>query len=217
LYHEMQQPSVEPPKSVGCSLQSSRPLCCTILWRVWQVLRMMIFERLNHFFGALLTFVERIGGLLPAPAIVLLVWINRYRARRSGGNYNLEPQGRAGAFEPLLQKYLRLAELIISLATGSIVLLIGSSFLHGRDGRLPPYYAPPLLVLATSVLTAVFLWWPSFWVTKMCSVETRTHPKPMHLTRPWDSARWCSPQPDRATARLSRNRTDGAWAGLGSR
>jgi hypothetical protein len=134
---------------------------------------MMIFERLNHLFAAVLTFIERIGGLLPAPVIVLLIWINRYRARKPRGNYNLEPQGKAGAFEPLLQKYLHLAEFIISLATGSIVLLIGSSFLHGKDGRLPLFYAPPLLVLATSVLTAIF-----FMVALILGYEDVQHGNP---------------------------------------
>jgi hypothetical protein len=134
---------------------------------------MMIFESLNRPFAVLLTLVERAGGLLPAPAIVLLIWINRHRARRSSGSYSLEPQGRAGAFEPLLQKYLHLAEFIISLATGSIVLLIGSSFLHGKDGRLPPFYAAPLLVLATSVLTAIF-----FMVALILGYEDVQHGNP---------------------------------------
>jgi hypothetical protein len=52
----------------------------------------------------------------------------------------------------LLQKYLHLAEFMIGLATGSIVLLIGSSIFHGKDGHLPSFYASPLLILAASVL-----------------------------------------------------------------
>jgi hypothetical protein len=41
---------------------------------------------------------------------------------------------------------------LIGLATGSIVLLVGSSVLHGKDGRLPSFYLPPLLLLAGSAL-----------------------------------------------------------------
>jgi hypothetical protein len=49
-----------------------------------------------------------------------------------------------------------LAEYGIGLATGSIVLLIGSAIFHGKDGRLPPFYASPLLVLAASVVSGFF-------------------------------------------------------------
>lgn len=75
--------------------------------------------------------------------------------RRKIPAYNLDPYGKSGAFEPLLQKYLRLAEFTISLATGSIVLLIGSSLFHGTDGHLPWFYASPLLILAASALLGV--------------------------------------------------------------
>jgi hypothetical protein len=54
-----------------------------------------------------------------------------------------------------LQKYLRLAEFTIGLATGSIVLIVGASFLHGKDGHLPWFYANPFLTLAGSVLTGI--------------------------------------------------------------
>jgi hypothetical protein len=77
----------------------------------------------------------------------------------------------------LLQKYLRLAEFTIGLATGSIVLLIGSSVLHGKDGRLPPFYAAPLFVLATSVLTGI-----SFMVSLVLGYEDVQHGNP-HTAR----------------------------------
>ena len=73
--------------------------------------------------------------------------------------YNLDPRGVEGAFEPLLTKYLRAAEFVIGLATGSIVLLVGSSALHGRGG-LPWFYASPLLLLAFCVLYGIlFMVW----------------------------------------------------------
>jgi len=80
------------------------------------------------------------------------LWTGIYSRRKKIPAYNLDPKGKEGAFEPLLQKYLRLAEFMIGLATGSIVLLVGSSVLHGKDGRLPSFYRPPLLLLAGSVL-----------------------------------------------------------------
>lgn len=74
--------------------------------------------------------------------------------------YNLDPQGKAGAFEPFLVKYIRLSEFMIGLATGSIVLLIGSSALHGQNGHLPWHYASPLLLLGWCVLYGLlFMTW----------------------------------------------------------
>lgn len=112
-------------------------------------------------------------GLIIPPIVVLAIWLNRYRTRKKTPVYNLEPQGRAGAFEPLLQKYLHLAEFIIGMATGSIVLLIGSSVLHGKDGRLPSFYASPLLVLAASVLTGIL-----FMVSLILNYEEVQHGNP---------------------------------------
>lgn len=87
--------------------------------------------------------------------------------------YDFEPQGKPGAFEPLLQKYLHLAEFTIGLATGSIVLIVGASFLHGKEGRLPWFYANPLLVLAGSVLTGI-----AFMVALILNYEEVQHGNP---------------------------------------
>ena len=57
---------------------------------------------------------------------------------------------------PILGRYLRAAEFIIGLATGSIVLLVGSSALHGNGEHLPWFYASPLLLLGLCVLYGVF-------------------------------------------------------------
>ena len=55
---------------------------------------------------------------------------------RGPGPYDLDPKGVQGAFEPLLAKYLRFGEFVVGLASGSIVLLIGSAALR-HDGSLP--------------------------------------------------------------------------------
>jgi len=93
-------------------------------------------------------------GVLMVCTLPGAVWAFCY-SNKEHSAYNLDPKGKPGAFEPLLQKYLRLAEFTIGLATGSIVLLAGSSVLHGKDGRLPWFYASPLLVLAGSVLSGI--------------------------------------------------------------
>jgi hypothetical protein len=75
-------------------------------------------------------------------------------------SYDLDPMGVAGAFEPILGRYVRLAEFVVGLATGSIVLLVGSSAFHSQAGHLPWFYASPLLLLGYSVVYAIsFMVW----------------------------------------------------------
>lgn len=87
------------------------------------------------------------AGLLVGPLLVAAVWCASYFTKEHE-SYNIDPQGRPGAFEPLITKYIRASEFIIGLATGSIVLLVGSSALHAQGGHLPWFYASPLLMLA---------------------------------------------------------------------
>lgn len=74
--------------------------------------------------------------------------------------YHLDPKGVPNTFEPLLAKYIRLAEFVIGLASASIVLLVGSSALHGQSGHLPWTYASPLLLLCWCILFGIgFMAW----------------------------------------------------------
>jgi hypothetical protein len=99
------------------------------------------------------------GGLIVG--FVALVAIGLFSYLRLGkGPFNMDPQGKPGALEPILAKYIRLGEFVIGLATGSIVLLVGSSALHGQSGRLPWFYASPLLLLALCVVYGIaFIAW----------------------------------------------------------
>jgi uncharacterized membrane protein YccC len=54
-----------------------------------------------------------------------------------------------------MNRYIRLAEFMIGAASGSIVLVVGSSTLHGNGGRLAWFYASPLLLLAASVVYGI--------------------------------------------------------------
>jgi hypothetical protein len=95
-----------------------------------------------------------LGLLIPAGIMTLCYASKKYP------EYNLDPRGERGTFEPFLAKYIRLAEYVIGLATGSIVLLVGSSAFHGRGGHLPWFYASPLLLLALCVVYGVgFMVW----------------------------------------------------------
>jgi hypothetical protein len=62
-----------------------------------------------------------IGVLIPG------FWTVVAYGTRAEGPFHLDPQGEKGSFDPFLQKYIRLAELVIGLASASIVLLVGAS------------------------------------------------------------------------------------------
>ena len=75
----------------------------------------------------------------------------------------MDPEQKSGAFEPFISRYIRAAEFIVGLATGSIVLLVGSSALHGQAGHLPWFYASPLFLLALCVAYGIaFMVWLSY-------------------------------------------------------
>jgi hypothetical protein len=70
-------------------------------------------------------------------------------------SFDFEPPGEKGAFEKLLANYLDIAKVVIGLASGSIVLLVGSASFRST-GHLPASFASPLSLLALSILYAVF-------------------------------------------------------------
>jgi hypothetical protein len=111
-----------------------------------------------------------VSAFILVVALPLAIWVGLYSLRKKIQSYNLDPMGMEGTFEPLLQKYLHLTEFMIGLATGSIVLLVGSSVLHGKDGHLPKFYRPPLLLLAASVLFGLV-----FMATLILSYEEWQH------------------------------------------
>ena len=98
-------------------------------------------------------------GVILGPLVLTAIGTQRYLTKESE-DYNLDPKGKPGTFEPFLVKYIRAAEFIIGLATGSIVLLVGSSTLHSQGGRLPWFYASPLVLLGWCVIYGVaFIVW----------------------------------------------------------
>jgi hypothetical protein len=102
-----------------------------------------------------------ISGLLIGCAVSLVVgMIIRFTVTRGPGPYDLDPKGVPNSFEPFLAKYLGLGEFIVGLATGTIVLLLGSSALHNNGVSLPSFYASPLLLLGCCVLYGLtFMVW----------------------------------------------------------
>jgi hypothetical protein len=94
------------------------------------------------------------SGSVTSIAVGIAMWCFR-RATKKYATYNLGPGGDPRAYEPLLNRYLRLAEFVIGAATGSIVLIVGSSALHGQGGRLPWFFASPLILIAASVIYGI--------------------------------------------------------------
>jgi hypothetical protein len=84
------------------------------------------------------------SGVVSSLAVGAGVWMF-CRGTKKFEKYDLGPGGDPKAYEPILARYIRLAEFIIGLATGSIVLIVGSSALHGQEGHLPWFYASPLI------------------------------------------------------------------------
>jgi hypothetical protein len=108
-------------------------------------------------------------GFIAGPLIFAAVLCGRYFSRGKGP-FNLDPQGVPGAFEPLLAKYIKAAEFIIGISTGSIVLLVGSAAIRieggtisGHGGHLPWFFSSPLMLLGWSVMLGVaFIVWEIF-------------------------------------------------------
>ena len=86
------------------------------------------------------------SGSITSVAILGAMW-GFCRATKKHTAYNLGPGGDPRAYEPIMNRYIRLAEFMIGAATGSIVLIIGSSAFHGQGGRLPWFYASPLILI----------------------------------------------------------------------
>ena len=104
--------------------------------------------------NAVLRFLSIAGvrGFLTAFGIFIAIYTWECFAIKSG-SYTHDRSG-PGTFEVSLARYTHLTEFIVGLAVGSIVLLAGSSIYH-TNGKLPPLYGSPLVLLAMSVALLV--------------------------------------------------------------
>jgi len=87
-------------------------------------------------------------------AFFAAVWLYAYLQLRkeNAESFTFTPSG--GSFLPILEKYLWLSQFMIGLASGSILLLAGSSIFKS-SAKLPWEYASPLVMLALSVIYGV--------------------------------------------------------------
>lgn len=93
------------------------------------------------------------GGVIVGVGLFSSAWLTCYKLANYD-SFTFEPRGE-GSFESRLANYTKAAETLIGLASGSVVLLAGSSILKG-GARLPWFFASPLLLLGLSVVFAVF-------------------------------------------------------------
>jgi hypothetical protein len=93
------------------------------------------------------------SGIAVGVATLAIVALIVY-SKTKGIAFHFDPQGEKGAFEKLLPVYLHLAEFVLGLAAGSVVLLVGSSAFR-PSGRLPWGFTSPLYLLALSIIYGV--------------------------------------------------------------
>lgn len=98
------------------------------------------------------------------------------RLTKKHKTYNLGPGGNPREYEPIMNRYIRLAEFMIGAASGSIVLVVGSSALHGNGGRLAWFYASPLLLIAASVVYGI-----GFMACQILTFEDVLHGNPCEI------------------------------------
>jgi hypothetical protein len=116
------------------------------------------------------------SGSLTSLAIVGAMWISR-RSGKKHATYNLGPGGDPHAYEPIMNRYIRLSEFMIGAASGSIVLVVGSSALHGNGGKLAWFYASPLVLIAASVVYGI-----GFMACQIVTYEEVLHGNPHTAT-----------------------------------
>jgi hypothetical protein len=96
-------------------------------------------------------------GIIIAIFLFLIVWFVVWlRNKNDIGPYNFDALNATGAFEKFLQVYIDIFKFVLGLASGSIVLLIGSSSFR-QSGNLPSSFTSPLFLLTASILYGILL------------------------------------------------------------
>jgi len=121
-------------------------------------------------FNAMCTMFQFPGlyGILVGAGVLCITWSVAWLGLK-GTTFNFDAHGEKGAFQPLLSNYLDLAKFVIGLASGSIVLLVGSAS-FSKAGRLSSSFASPLFLLALSIIYGVL-----FMVFMLLNYEAHQH------------------------------------------
>src|SRR5260370_13737160 len=89
------------------------------------------------------------SGIVLGYVSFLVVWLIGY-LRTDSGPFSIDAQGVKSDFEKLLPFYQRCGEILVGMASGSIVLLISAAAF--RQGHLSWQFASPLFLLALTVI-----------------------------------------------------------------
>jgi len=90
-------------------------------------------------------------GIVTGVSVFLSLWLIGWLFLK-GDTFDMDAKGKEGAFESRLSNYLDIAKFVLGLASGSVVLLVGSTTFHDGRIRLPTSYASPLFLLVISII-----------------------------------------------------------------
>ena len=94
-------------------------------------------------------------GIVVGAAVLVIMWLLAcFGTKGKGSSFEFDARGESGAFEKLLATYLDILKFVLGLASGSIVLLVGSSALR-KSEHLPSSFASPLFLLTVSILYGI--------------------------------------------------------------
>lgn len=94
-----------------------------------------------------------ICGIVVGVAVFGIMWLFFWLVRNED-SFDFDAQGQSGEFEKRLAIYFDIFKLVLGLAAGSIVLLVGSSALRQSE-HLPTPFASPLFLLTLSILYGI--------------------------------------------------------------
>jgi hypothetical protein len=87
------------------------------------------------------------SGIVVSLLIPVIAWVMFRLEAGNSSPFVFDPKGKEGTFETILEVYIRAAEVIVGLAAGSIVLLVGALAWHGTS-PIPWKFAAPLFVFS---------------------------------------------------------------------
>src|SRR6267142_485897 len=90
------------------------------------------------------------SGLAVGLAALVILWLFTYLKMGTGHSFQFDAEGQQGEFEKRLTTYIDIFKFMLGLASGSIVLLVGSSALR-KSELLPTSFASPLFLLVLSI------------------------------------------------------------------
>jgi len=98
------------------------------------------------------------SGLIAAATVFIVAWTISYKTTPRG-SFEMEPRG-PGSFEPHFSNYVSTTKLIISLAAGSIILMVSYLEVLAKQGADRVSFtrmavASPLVLLACSIVFGV--------------------------------------------------------------